>query len=99
MTGTTPSPSGTARLPPGQKSFCTSTTSRTSRSPMGIGSSWQVREPARPFRHTADERAGEVLRVEQAAVAGGALQQPTAGAPGLIRVGAEGAAPMRMVDL
>jgi hypothetical protein len=26
MTGTTWSPSGTARLPPGQKSFCTSTT-------------------------------------------------------------------------
>src|SRR5262249_57823542 len=33
INGITSLPRGTARLPPGQKSFCTSTTRKTSRSP------------------------------------------------------------------
>ena len=36
MRGTTSSPLGTASLPPGQKSFWTSTTSNTSLSPIAI---------------------------------------------------------------
>src|SRR5262245_45899880 len=41
MTGTTLSPSGTGSLPPGQKSFCTSITSRTSLSSIFIGVRFQ----------------------------------------------------------
>ena len=59
----------------------------------------QVRELAALLGHPADVRACEMLRIEQAALARGVLQHPAARAPRLLGVGAEGAAPERVMDL
>src|ERR1035441_7499476 len=64
MAPITASPSATASAPPGQKSFCTSMTMRTSCASIRIGSPLPITQPAHSFsqiRIRVDEETALVL--------------------------------------